>query len=84
MVIFNSYVKLPEGSLVPFVCHFSRRRVWFQAPRAWSKETRERYPLVICYSWLLKMAIETLIYLLKMVIFHSYVGLPEGISFVAV
>ena len=37
------------------------------------------YPLVICYSSLLKMAHSQLIYLFQMVIFHSYVSLPEGI-----
>ena len=38
------------------------------------------YPLVICYSSLLKMAHSQLIYLFQMVIFHSYVSLPEGKS----
>ena len=38
-----------------------------------------RYPLVNVYSLLLKMAIEIFdLPSYKMVIFHSYVGLPEG------
>ena len=36
------------------------------------------YPLVICYRLLLKMAIETVDLPIKMLIFHSYVSLPEG------
>ena len=38
------------------------------------------YPLVICYSLLLKMAQLQLIYLSKMVVLSSYVSLPEGIN----
>jgi len=58
------------------------------------KRSTERYPLVICYRLLLKMTIYSywkwpfiefyrylsLIYLLKLVIVHSYVGLPECIN----
>ena len=58
MVIFNSYVKLPEGS--------------------------RGYPLVICYSLLVKMAIEIVNFPMKNAgSFHSYVKLPECISQVA-
>ena len=61
MAIFNSYVKLPEGSVI-------------------------EYPLVICYSLLLKiwkLHIEIVdLPNLKMVIYHSYVSLPEGNKYI--
>jgi hypothetical protein len=53
-----------------------RRRGSNSAPRL-----RRIYPLVMTNSLLLKMAIDggfSMIFPLKMVIFHSYVSLPEG------
>ena len=38
------------------------------------------YPLVMTNSSLLNMAIETVDFPLKIVMFHSYVSLPEGIQ----
>jgi hypothetical protein len=38
----------------------------------------ESYPLVICYIAIETGTCSSLIYLLKIVIFHSYVSLPEG------
>ena len=41
-------------------------------------ERMEIYPLVICYIAIENGTLKMLIYLLRMVIFYSYVSLPEG------
>ena len=45
-----------------------------------SPPTSMGYPLVICYSLLLKMVHLQLIYIVKMVIFHSYVTNYQRVS----
>jgi hypothetical protein len=60
-------------------CHTSALLADGTLGRTW-RQKWDVYPLVICYSLLYENGHLEWIYQLKMVIFHSYVSLPEGIS----
>ena len=76
VAMFNSYVKVPEGIPYKFAGgnHDLKNILSSNIP-----SSNNIYSRVICYSLLVKIAIEIVeLPIDSMVIFHSYVKLPEG------
>ena len=88
VVMFNNFfVCWPEAIHLDYN---PKMPIWMPCPtsalladgtlgRTW-RQKWDVYPLVICYSLLYENGHLEWIYQLKIVIFHSYVSLPEGIS----